>query len=90
MLLCGAGCCLWTRGCSGHRVRPWGRAVPWAARPRAVRAATFDRRFGSLSNEAPPPTGTAAGTSGALLAGGGGGFAALEAGGRRVAGVSMF
>ena len=56
MLPCGAGCCLWTRGFSGRRARPWGRAAPWAARPRAVRAATFDRRFGSLSNQAPPPT----------------------------------
>ena len=54
MLPCGAGCCLWTRGFSGRRARPWGRAAPWAARPRAVRAATFDRRFGSLSNQAPP------------------------------------
>ena len=32
MLLCGAGCCLWTRGFSGRRARPWGRAAPWAAR----------------------------------------------------------
>ena len=39
------------------------------------------------------PVGGAArlsGSSGALHAGGGGGFAALEAGWRRVAGVSMF
>ena len=60
MLPCGAGCCLWTCGFSGRRARPWGRAAPWATRPRAVRAATFDRRFGSLSNQAPPPTRTAA------------------------------
>ena len=60
VLLCGAGCCLWTRGFSGRRARPWGRAAPWATRPRAVRAASFDRRVGSLSGQAPPPTGTAA------------------------------
>ena len=91
VLLCGAGCCLWTRGFSGRRAWPWGQAAPWAARPRAVRAATFDRRVGSLSGQAPPPTGAAArpsGPSDALHAGGGGGFAALEAGCRRVAGVS--
>ena len=33
MLLCGAGCCLWTRGLSGRRARPWGRAA-WCARRR--------------------------------------------------------
>ena len=50
----------------------WGRAAPWAAaRPRAVRAASFARRVGSLSGQAPPPpTGTAAGPSGALHASG--------------------
>ena len=77
MLPCGAGCCLWTRGFSGCQARPWGRAAPWAARPRAVRAATFDWRFGSLSNQAPPPTSAAArpcGPSGALHAGCGGGL----------------
>ena len=39
-----------------------GRAAPWAAaRPRAVRAASFARRVDSLSGQAlPPPTGTAA------------------------------
>ena len=38
-----------------------------AARPRAVRAASFARRVGSLSGQAlPPPTGTAAGPFGAL------------------------
>ena len=58
MLLCGAGCCLWTRGFSGHRARPWGRAAPWAARtlrPSAPRAS-----IGALARcPAPPPTGTA-------------------------------
>ena len=46
-----------------------GRCVcRWAAaRPRAVRAASFARRVDSLSGQAlPPPTGTAAGPSGAL------------------------
>ena len=59
----------------------------------AVRAVSFDRRVGSLSGQAPPPTGAAArprGPSGALHTGGGGGFAALGAGCRRVAGVSWF
>ena len=39
-----------------------GRAARWAAaRPRAVRAASFARRVDSLSGQAPPPpTGTAA------------------------------
>ena len=32
VLLCGAGCCLWTRGFSGRRAWPWGQAAPWAAR----------------------------------------------------------
>ena len=75
--------------------------------PRAVRAASFDRRFGSLSGPAadghcgprapqlglpisPVPQPGPCGPSGALHAGGGGGFAALEAGCRRVAGVSWF
>ena len=68
-----------------------GRCVcRWAAaRPRAVRAASFARRVSSKPGQAPPPpTGTAAGTSGTLHTGGGGGFAALEAGCRRIAGVS--
>ena len=59
----------------------------------AVRAVSFDRRVGSLSGQATQPTGAAArpcGPSDALHAGGGGGFAALEAGYRRVAGVSWF
>ncbi len=43
MLLCGVGCCLWTRGFSGRRARPWGRAAPWAPRRQAVRAASFDQ-----------------------------------------------
>ena len=54
--------------------RPWGRAAPWAAaRPRAVRAASFARRVASKPGQAPPPpTGTAArpsGPSGALHTG---------------------
>ena len=83
MLLCGAGCCLWTRGFSGCRARPWGLAAPWVVRPRAVRAASFDWRFGSLSGQAAVPPAP-------LHTGGGGGFAALDAGCRRVAGVSWF
>ena len=68
---------------------------PWAAaRPRVVRAASFARRVASRPALAlPPPTGTAArpfGPSGALHAGGAGGLAALEAGFRRVVGVSRF
>ena len=57
MLLCGAGCCLWTRGFSGCRARPWGRAAPWAARePSAPRAS-----IGALDRcPAPPPTSAAA------------------------------
>ena len=50
-----------------------GRCVcRWAAaRPRAVRAASFARRVVSKPGQAPPPpTGTAAGPSGALHAGG--------------------
>ena len=35
--------------------RPWRRAAPWAARRQAVRAASFDRRVGSLSCQALPP-----------------------------------
>ena len=66
---CGACCCVdWHRWCSGHLL---GRAAPWAAaRPRAVRAASFARRVASKPGQAsPPPTGTAAwlfGPSGAL------------------------
>ena len=49
-----------------RRTRPRGLAAPWAAaRPRAVRAASFARRVDSLSGQAPPPpTGTAAWPSG--------------------------
>ena len=59
-------CCLWRRWCSGRRVvwlvGPGCLTRPWAAaRPRAVRAASFARRVDSLSGQAPPPpTGTAA------------------------------
>ena len=101
VLPCGAGCCLWTRGVSGRRARPWGRAAPWAARRQAVRATSFDRRFGSLSGQALPPTRTAArssdlagatarphGSSSTLHADGGGGFALHEALWRRIVGVS--
>ena len=50
----------------GHCVCRWA-----AARPRAVRAASFARRVVSKPGQAPPPpTGTAAGPSGALHAGG--------------------
>ena len=70
----------------------------------AVRAVSLDRRFGSLSGPAadghrgpqpglpisPVPRPGPCGPSDALHAGGGGGFAALEAGWRRVAGVSWF
>ena len=47
---------------------------PWAAaRPRAVRAASFARRVASKPGQAPPPpTGTAAGLCGALHASGAG------------------
>ena len=61
-------CCLWPRWCSGRcRVCGPGCFVcPWAAaRPRAVRAASFARRVGSKPGQAPPPpTGTAARPSG--------------------------
>ena len=71
-------CCLWLvaprvfwapRG--GRAVGPGCFVCPWAAaRPRAVRAASFARRVGSKPGQAPPPpTGTAAwpsGPSGAL------------------------
>ena len=77
VLSCGPGC----------SVCPWA-----AARPRAVRAASFARRVVSKPGQAPPPpTGTAAwpsGPSGALHAGGGGGFALHEALRERVTGVS--
>ena len=50
----------------GHCVCRWA-----AARPRAVRAASFARRVVSKPGQAPPPpTGTAAGPSGALHTGG--------------------
>ena len=97
VLLRGAGCCLWTRGFSGRRAWPWGRAAPWAARelrsarrlvvrPCRPRALWPAARPSDLSGAGPGPCGP----SGALHAGGGGGFAALEAGCRRVAGVSWF
>ena len=68
-------CCRW---CSGRRacfVGPGCLVCPWAAaRPRAVRAASFARRVGSKPGQAPPPpTGTAAWPSvpsGALHTGG--------------------
>ena len=48
--------------------RPGCLVCPWvAARPLAVRAASFARRVGSLSGQAlPPPTGIAAWPSGSL------------------------
>ena len=52
----------------GRLVRPWA-----AARPRAVRAASFARRFVSKPGQAPPPpTGAAAWPTGALHTGGAG------------------
>ena len=71
-------CCLWRRWCSGRRacfVGPGCLVCPWAAaRPRAVRAASFARRVVSKPGQAPPPpTGTAAWPSvpsGALHTGG--------------------
>ena len=68
-------CCRW---CSGRRacfVGPGCLVCPWAAaRPRAVRAASFARRVASKPGQAPPPpTGTAAWPSvpsGALHTGG--------------------
>ena len=59
-------CCRW---CSGRRacfVGPGCLVCPWAAaRPRAVRAASFARRVVSKPGQAPPPpTGTAAWPSG--------------------------
>ena len=68
-------CCRW---CSGRRacfVGPGCLVCPWAAaRPRAVRAASFARRVVSKPGQAPPPpTGTAAWPSvpsGALHTGG--------------------
>ena len=57
-LLCGATGVPGTTG-PGRCVCPWA-----AARPRAVRAASFARRVGSKPGQAlPPPTGTAAGPS---------------------------
>ena len=52
--------------------RPGCLVCPWAAaRPRAVRAASFARRVVSKPGQAPPPpTGTAAWPSGALHTGG--------------------
>ena len=58
---CGACCCVdWCRWCSGRllgRVVGPGRCVcRWAAaRPRAVRAASFARRVVSKPGQAPPP-----------------------------------
>ena len=58
-------CCLLRCWCSGRRwcaVGPGCLVCPWAAaRPRAVRAASFARRVASKPGQAPPPpTGTAA------------------------------
>ena len=48
---------LWPHGCCGRR-RPRPLCVPVGGGPpaSAVRAARFDRRVGSLSGQAPPPT----------------------------------
>ena len=57
---------VWCVGGPGCFVCPWA-----AARPRAVRAASFARRVASKPGQAPPPpTGTAADPSGALHTGG--------------------
>ena len=59
-------CCLWRRWCCGRRIAclvgPGCLMCPLAAaRPRAVRAASFARRVASKPGQAPPPpTGTAA------------------------------
>ena len=61
-----ASCCLWRRWCCGRRIAclvgPGCLMCPLAAaRPRAVRAASFARRVASKPGHAPPPpTGTAA------------------------------
>ena len=59
-------------GTGGPAVGPGCLVCPWAAaRPRAVRAASFARRVVSKPGQAPPPpTGTAARPSGALHTGG--------------------
>ena len=60
------------RAPEGPAVGPGCFARPWAAaRPLAVRAASFARRVGSKPGQAPPPpTGAAARPSGALHTGG--------------------
>ena len=63
---CCGGALLWRRWCSGRCVcfvGPGCSVCPWAAaRPRAVRAASFARRVVSKPGQAPPPPmGTAAG-----------------------------
>ena len=63
------------------------RSARWlVVRPRRRRAPRPAARPSDLSGAGPGPCGP----SGTLHAGGGGGFAALEAGCRRVAGVSWF
>ena len=71
-----ASCCLWRRWCCGRRIAclvgPGCLMCPLAAaRPRAVRAASFARRVASKPGHAPsPPMGTAArpfGPSGASI-----------------------
>ena len=59
-------------GCLVCLARPGCLVCPWAAaRPRAVRAASFARRVASKPGQAPPPpTGTAAWPSGTLHTGG--------------------
>ena len=52
MLLCGAGCCLWTRGFSGCRVRPWGRAA-WCALRRPAREPSASRASIGASSRCP-------------------------------------
>ena len=72
VLLCGVGCCLWTRGFSGRRgpaVGPGCLVCPWPARD-------------------PPAPQPGRGPSGARRTGSGGGFALHEAFRGCVAGVS--
>ena len=74
VLLCLNG--VWARvlgpGCLVCLARPGCLVCPWAAaRPRAVRAASFARRVASKPGQAPPPpTGPAAWPSGTLHTGG--------------------
>ncbi len=52
VLLCGAGCYLWTRGFSGRRVRPWGRAA-WCALRQPAREPSASRASIGASTRCP-------------------------------------